>query len=135
MAEDAAGQDLWESCHGWPTAPGGVGLPGQVGRRAHVREEPPLPRRADLHQPDPLLPRRARARLAAIFLTSGVRPPFFYGWLIVAIAFVTTAIGVNARTAFSLLFPPILAEFGWPRAPTAGAVSFVFLVAAVLPPL
>src|SRR5262245_66040957 len=24
-------------------------------------------------------------------------------------------VGVNARTAFSLLFPPILDEFGWPR--------------------
>ena len=37
-----------------------------------------------------------------------MRLPFFYGWLVVAVAFVTMAIGVNARTAFSLLFPPIL---------------------------
>ena len=36
------------------------------------------------------------------------RLPFFYGWLIVAVTFVTMAIGVNARTAFSLFFPPIL---------------------------
>jgi len=64
-----------------------------------------------------------------------MRIPFFYGWLIVAVAFVTTAIGVNARTAFSLLFPPILAEFGWPRAATAGTFSFGFLVTAVLSPL
>ena len=41
--------------------------------------------------------------------------PFFYGWLLVAIGFVTMAVGVNARTAFSLLFPPILDEFGWDR--------------------
>jgi hypothetical protein len=40
------------------------------------------------------------------------RLPFFYGWIIVAVSFVTMAIGVNARTAFSLLFPPILDEFG-----------------------
>ena len=64
-----------------------------------------------------------------------MRPPFFYGWLIVAVAFVTMAIGVNARTAFSLLFPPILAEFGWPRATTAGAFSVGFLVSAVFSPL
>jgi hypothetical protein len=32
-----------------------------------------------------------------------VRLPFFYGWVIVAVAFVTMALGVNARTAFSLL--------------------------------
>jgi MFS family permease len=63
-----------------------------------------------------------------------VRLPFFYGWLIVAVAFVTMAVGVNARTAFSLLFPPILAEFGWDRGLTAGAFSFGFLVSAVLSP-
>ena len=64
-----------------------------------------------------------------------MRAPFFYGWLIVAVAFVTMAIGVNARTAFSLLFPPILAEFGWSRATTAGAFSVGFLVSAVFSPL
>jgi len=63
-----------------------------------------------------------------------MRLPFFYGWIIVAIVFVTMAIGVNARTAFSLLFPPILGEFGWERGVTAGAFSFGFLVSAVLSP-
>ena len=64
----------------------------------------------------------------------GIRLPFFYGWLLVAVAFVTMAIGVNARTAFSLLFPAILAEFGWDRGITAGAFSFGFLVSAVVTP-
>jgi len=64
-----------------------------------------------------------------------MRLPFFYGWAIVAIAFVTMALGVNARTAFSLFFPPIVEEFGWQRATTAGAFSFGFLVSAVLSPL
>ena len=63
-----------------------------------------------------------------------MRLPFFYGWLIVAIVFVTMGIGVNARTAFSLLFPPILTEFGWERGVTAGAFSFGFLVSAALTP-
>ena len=63
------------------------------------------------------------------------RLPFFYGWVIVAVAFVTMAIGVNARTSFSLLFPAILDEFGWDRAPTAGAFSFGFFVAALLGPV
>src|SRR5215469_15413527 len=66
--------------------------------------------------------------------TGGVRIPFFYGWLLVSVAFVTMAIGVNARTAFSLLFPAILTEFGWDRGITAGAFSFGFLVSAVLTP-
>jgi MFS family permease len=62
------------------------------------------------------------------------RLPFYYGWIIVAVAFVSMGVGVNARTAFSLLFPPILAEFGWERGVTAGAFSFGFLISAVLSP-
>lgn len=63
-----------------------------------------------------------------------MRLPFFYGWVVVAVAFVTMAIGVNARTGFSLLFPPMLAEFGWDRGMTAGAFSFGFVVSAILGP-
>lgn len=63
-----------------------------------------------------------------------MRLPIFYGWIIVAVVFVTMGVGVNARTAFSLLFPPILAEFGWERGVTAGAFSFGFLVSAALSP-
>ena len=64
-----------------------------------------------------------------------MRLPFFYGWVIVAVVFVSMGIGVNARTAFSLLFPPILDEFRWDRAVTAGAFSFGFLVSAIMSPL
>ena len=59
---------------------------------------------------------------------------FFYGWWLVAIAFVTMAVGVNARTAFSLLFPSILAESGWGQSVTAGIFSFGFLVSAFVTP-
>jgi hypothetical protein len=64
----------------------------------------------------------------------GVRLPFFYGWVLVAVAFVTMAVGVNARTAFSLLFPAILDEFGWDRGMAAGVFSFGFLVSALVTP-
>lgn len=63
------------------------------------------------------------------------RLPFFYGWIIVGVTFVTMAIGVNARTAFSLFFPPIIDEFGWERGVTAGAFSFGFVVSAAVSPL
>jgi MFS family permease len=63
------------------------------------------------------------------------RLPFFYGWGLVAVSFVTMAIGVNARTAFSLLLPPILDEFHWDRGVTAGAFSFGFLISAIVTPL
>ena len=64
-----------------------------------------------------------------------MRLPFFYGWIIIAVTFVTMAIGVNARTSFSLFFPPILDEFGWERGVTAGSFSFGFLVSAAVSPL
>jgi len=68
------------------------------------------------------------ARLAA-------RLPFFFGWVIIAVAFVTMALSVSARTAFSLMFPPIVDEFGWDRGLAAGAFSFGFLVSAAISPV
>src|SRR3981081_4301799 len=63
------------------------------------------------------------------------RLPFFHGCIVIGGAFVPMAIGVNARTAFSLFFPPIIDEFGWERGITAGAFSFGFLVSAAVSPL
>jgi len=68
-------------------------------------------------------------------MTGLKRLPFFYGWVIVVVTFITMGIGVNARTAFSLFFPPILSEFGWERGVTAGAFSFGFVVSAIMSPL
>src|SRR3954449_10309852 len=63
------------------------------------------------------------------------RLPFYYGWVIIVVAFVTMAIGVTARTAFSLLLPPLIDEFGWDRGFVAGAFSFGLLVSAALSPV
>lgn len=63
------------------------------------------------------------------------RPRLFYGWIVVAVAFVTMAIGVNTRPVFSLLFPPILAEFRWDRGITAAAFSIGFISSALYAPL
>src|ERR1043166_4092867 len=64
-----------------------------------------------------------------------VRLPFYYGWVIVGIAFVTMALHACARTFFSLLMPPLIDEFGWDRGLAAGAFSFGFLVSAVISPI
>lgn len=64
-----------------------------------------------------------------------MRLPFFYGWVVVAVTFISMGIGVNARTSFSLLFVPIVDEFGWLRGLTAGAFSFGFVVSAFMGPL
>jgi len=61
--------------------------------------------------------------------------PFFYGWVVVSVAFVTMAVAVNARTAFSLLYSPILDEFGWDRGVTAGAFAVGFFVATAGTPV
>lgn len=63
-----------------------------------------------------------------------IRVPIFYGWAVVAIAFITIAIGVNARNAFSLLYPPILQEFGWSRGITAATFSVGFLASSIMSP-
>jgi len=76
----------------------------------------------------------AVASTSSVKVPRHARLPFYYGWVIVAVAFVTMGVGVNARTAFSLLFPAILDEFGWDRGLTAGAFSFGFLTSAVLSP-
>src|SRR3984957_15183781 len=65
---------------------------------------------------------------------SRLRLPIFYGWVIIAVTFVSMGIGVNARTAFSLLFAPILDDFHWDRGVTAGAFSFGFVVSSILSP-
>ncbi|MCH8077730.1 MAG: MFS transporter [SAR324 cluster bacterium] len=77
-----------------------------------------------LNPPRPLPPRSPLGRL-----------PFYYGWVVVAVAFVTMGIGVNIRTAFSLLFPPILDEFGWTRSETAATFSIGFLASTLITPL
>ena len=68
-------------------------------------------------------------------MLSPQRLPFFYGWVVVAVAFVTLGIAANARTAFSLLFPPLLDEFGWDRGMTAAAFSIGLVSAMVYAPL
>jgi MFS family permease len=65
---------------------------------------------------------------------TGRQPRLFYGWVIVATAFVTMAIGVNARTAFSLLFPAILDEFGWSRGTIAGAFAVGLFASTLFAP-
>ena len=68
-------------------------------------------------------------------LSFSSRIPFFYGWIVVGVAFVTMAIGVNSRTSFSLLVPPLLEEFKWDRATISATFSIGFVTSVVLSPL
>jgi MFS family permease len=81
-------------------------------------------------KPDPMPEHNASAKP----LSPLARLPLYYGWVVVAIAFVTMGIGVSVRTSFSLLFPPILEEFKWDRGVTAGIYSVGFLSSMLLSP-
>src|SRR6056297_566397 len=63
------------------------------------------------------------------------RPRIFYGWVVVAVAFVTMAVAISARTSFSLLYPEVLDEFGWSRGLTAGAYSLGFIASVAMMPI
>ena len=59
----------------------------------------------------------------------------FYGWIVIAVAFVTMAVSVNARTGYSLLFPAISTEFGWSSAAISGAFALGFLCSSAFIPI
>lgn len=60
---------------------------------------------------------------------------FFYGWVIVAVAFVVYAVSYGIRFSFSVFYAAILNEFGWSRAGTAMIFSINILVYGITAPL
>ena len=59
----------------------------------------------------------------------------FYGWFIVAVGILSYALGYGARYSFSVIFPALLTEFGWPRDTTAIMLSVHLLVYGFVAPL
>ncbi len=53
----------------------------------------------------------------------GKQPRFYYGWIVVLAAFLIMIIAGGAQYSFGVFLKPILNEFGWSRAATAGAYS------------
>lgn len=48
---------------------------------------------------------------------------FYYGYILVAIAFIIVMLGFGTRFSFGIFFKPVLTEFGWTRAMVSGAFS------------
>ncbi len=61
--------------------------------------------------------------------------PFYYGWLIIAICFLTTLTSAGVRSSPSVLIHPLEQEFGWSRALIASAVSMNLLLFGIAAPI
>ncbi len=61
--------------------------------------------------------------------------PFFYGWLVVALSFMTTLATSGTRSALTVMILPLEAEFGWSRATIATAASLNLLLVGMMAPL
>lgn len=59
------------------------------------------------------------------------RLPFFYGWLVVAVAFITLALIYVVWYGFSVFFVALIEDFGWSRASAAGAFSVFVMVSGL----
>ena len=53
---------------------------------------------------------------------------FFYGWIIVGAAGCVIFVMYGTVATFGIFFEPVLTEFGWSRAMTAGAFSLVIII-------
>jgi len=51
------------------------------------------------------------------------KPPFYYGWIIVATSFVTLGVAFGVWYSFSVFYIAIINDFAWSRATTAGVFS------------
>ncbi len=59
-------------------------------------------------------------------------PRFFYGYIVVMIAFFIMVVSRGLYNSFGVFFKPLLAEFGWTRAMTSGAFSMSMIMDGVL---
>ena len=60
---------------------------------------------------------------------------FYYGWIIVAIAFASMAFWLGIRTSFSVFYVAVLDDFPWGRGESAGVQSIAHIAYTVLSPL
>lgn len=64
--------------------------------------------------------------------SSRTEPTFFYGYVVVSVACVIMVVTWGTYYSFGIFFKPILTEFGWTRAMTAGAFSLATIIQGVV---
>ena len=60
---------------------------------------------------------------------------FYYGWFVVALAFLANLMATSIRSAPSVLIHPLEAEFGWSRTAISSAASLNLLLVGVFAPI
>jgi len=65
-------------------------------------------------------------------MTENRQPRVFYGYVVVAAAFLVMAVMWGTQYTFGVFFKPLLAEFGWTRAMTSGAFSLSLVLTGLL---
>ncbi len=63
------------------------------------------------------------------------RPPFFYGWIVLAGGFAIMLLGYAMRNTFSVFYPVIVSDFGWTRGGTALMYSVTLLAYGLFSPV
>ena len=64
------------------------------------------------------------------------RPPFFYGWVILAVCIISTTIsGATSQLFVSIMVKPMTEELGWTRTELAGALLVGVVATALLSPV
>jgi len=63
------------------------------------------------------------------------RQGIFYGWIVIAVAFIIIALGYAIRNTFSVFYPTIVEEFGWGRGSTALMFSITVFVYGLTAPV
>src|SRR5262245_65903722 len=61
-----------------------------------------------------------------------VPQPFFYGYTVAGAAAFIMVLVFSVQYSFGVFFLPLLTEFGWTRAMTAGAFSLVWVAQGLL---
>ncbi len=59
---------------------------------------------------------------------------FYYGWVIVGVAFISLGMWFGLRTSFSVFYNALLDEFAWSRSEAAGVQSAAMIVYTLLAP-
>ncbi|MFN0073345.1 MAG: MFS transporter [Chloroflexota bacterium] len=80
--------------------------------------------------------RRLSSRIIPLAAQPPIRVPFYYGWVIVAVCFVSASLsGATSQLFMAVMVVPMAAEMGWTRTEASFALTLGVLVTAALSPV